>query len=77
MQNNVVELRSTQKSPANDIQRFLHCAKCGDERPDDVSPCDYQQIEVGWTEKGLQVWCRRHEMNIIHIDFEGYRHPAR
>lgn len=74
--NNVIELRPQKTQPQNDIQMFFHCKKCGEETPDDMPRCDYQQLEVGWTEQGLQVWCRRHDMNIIHIDFEGHCHPA-
>jgi hypothetical protein len=28
-------------------------------------------LEVGWTPKGLQVWCKRCERNVLHLDFEG------
>jgi hypothetical protein len=24
----------------------------------------------------LQIWCKRHESNVAHIDFEGANHPA-
>jgi hypothetical protein len=60
----------------NNIQAFLHCALCLAETPQDQSPKDYQRIQAGWTKEGLQIWCNRHECNIIHIDFEGHRHPA-
>ena len=64
-----------------EIGLFFHCKQCGKEidsgeAGDGVSPCTYSQLEVGWTEKGLQVWCRRHDLNIIHIDFEGAVHSA-
>ena len=58
------------------IKMFLHCKKCLDELPGDQSPRDYAAIEAGWTKLGLQLWCKRHEKNIIHVDFEGQRHPA-
>ena len=74
--NNVIELRPQKLPPANDIGAFFNCKKCMEEIPDGEAACDYQQLEVGWTEVGLQVWCRRHDMNIIHVDFEGHRHPA-
>lgn len=74
--NNVIELRPQKLQPSSEIQMFFHCKKCGEETPEDMAPCDYQQLEVGWTEVGLQVWCRRHDMNIIHVDFEGHCHPA-
>lgn len=59
-----------------EITLYLHCRKCVDEIPDDVNPKDWAQLEVGWTSEGLQVWCRRHECNVVHIDFEGQQHPA-
>lgn len=64
----------------NEIVAFLHCKRCLDEMPDwapdGTSPREWAQIEVGWTKLGIQVWCRRHEANILHVDFEGRQHPA-
>lgn len=71
MTSNVVELRP-QLNITNDIEAFLHCKKCLEETKDTYS----QELEVGWTETGLQVWCCRHDINIINIDFEGHSHPA-
>jgi hypothetical protein len=65
------------KIPAtNEIVAFFHCMKCLDEKPDGTSPREWAQLEVGFTPIGLQVWCKRHELNILHIDFEGLKHPA-
>jgi len=63
-------------SNKNEIEMYLHCGLCLDEKPEDISPMEYQRIQVGWTVQGLQVWCTRHEANILHIDFEGVQHPA-
>lgn len=52
----------------------MHCKKCIEELPAGQSPRDYSALEVGWTIHGIQVWCRRHELNVVHIDFEGQRH---
>jgi hypothetical protein len=60
----------------NEIGMYFHCGKCLQERPDDQSPRDWQRIQVGMTKQGLQVWCVRHECNVIHVDFEGRKHPA-
>jgi hypothetical protein len=60
----------------NHIRMFLHCRKCLDDFPGGMSRADYLKIEAGWTERGLQIWCRRHDVNIVHIDFEGAQHPA-
>jgi len=46
------------------------------EKPDGISPRDYAQYEVGFTVTGIQVWCKRHDCNIVHIDFQSQRHPA-
>ena len=54
---------------AESILMYFHCGKC----LDDGSP---QSIEVGWTKWGFQVWCRNHQCNIVHVDFEGHKHPA-
>lgn len=66
----------------NQIQAFLHCGLCVEEVKAEmaqyvhVSPRDYARLAVGWTPDGLQVWCNRHDCNVIHIDFEGKKHPA-
>jgi len=58
------------------IIAFFHCALCLKEKPQLVSPQDWSMLEVGFTVKGLQVWCKRHECNVIHINFQGQTHPA-
>ncbi len=63
-------------SNRNCINLYLHCGKCLGEVPEGTSPREYQKIQAGWTDQGLQVWCVRHDCNIIHIDFEGQTHPA-
>lgn len=59
-----------------EIESFMHCGRCLSEKPDDISPRDYARVNVGFTKQGLQVWCIRHNLNIVHIDFEGRQHPA-
>jgi len=64
------------------IYAYMHCGQCLDEWKSNpkinkqFSPRDWAAISVGWTEKGFQVWCYRHEINICHVDFEGHKHPA-
>lgn len=60
----------------NEIINYVHCSKCYEELPDGLSMKERQQLEVGFTDKGLQVWCKRHDCNVCHIDFEGQQHPA-
>jgi hypothetical protein len=67
---------NTEFSNKNSIQLYLHCSLCVGELPRGMSPSSYQSIEAGWTAQGLQVWCKRHDCNILHIDFEGQKHPA-
>lgn len=64
--------------PSNklDIQLYLHCAQCLAETPPGSSPKDHARLEVGWTMKGVQVWCNRHNCNVVNIDFQGATHPA-
>lgn len=71
-----------EKDPSLRISHYIHCAKCDDEEALQVlreegimSYLDYQQVEVGFTDVGIQVWCKRHNHNIIHFDFEGMSHP--
>ena len=63
-------------SNENCIEHFFHCALCLHEIPSGVSPREWAQLEVGATPVGIQVWCKRHECNVIHMDFEGEVHPA-
>jgi hypothetical protein len=63
-------------SNENEIQAFMHCGLCLAELPDNTSPRQWANLEVGWTPAGLQVWCVRHEVNVLHVDFEGQQHPA-
>lgn len=56
-------------SSANQIQMYMHCAKCLEENKP-------PHIDAGWTRAGFQVWCLNHNINVIHVDFQGARHPA-
>jgi hypothetical protein len=65
-----------------EIQAYIHCGLCLQEQKNNealhttMSPKDYQRIQVGFTKLGLQVWCTRHDCNIMHVDFEHQKHPA-
>lgn len=68
-------------SADNQIEMYLHCGLCGREYFDEgkgegLSPAEYSRLSVGWTARGLQVWCNRHEANVCNLDFEGHKHPA-
>lgn len=42
-------------------------------RSDAASLRDYAALEAGFTPRGVQIWCKRHDLNVCHIDFEGRR----
>lgn len=62
------------------IEQPIVCSRCADEveagDAGPVSMAEYGRLEVGFTERGLQVWCRRHGGNVVHFDFEGRPLPA-
>lgn len=64
-------------STPNEINGYFHCATCLPEKPKESSPREWASLEVGFTDVGVQVWCKRCEKNVAHIDFEGARHSAR
>jgi hypothetical protein len=63
-------------SAENSIGAFFHCRRCLNELPVGTSPREWARLEAGWTAIGFQVWCQRHDVNVLHVDFEGCRHPA-
>jgi len=69
----------------NKIQSYFHCGLCVKESLEIISkkefkkgqsPRDFVQLEIGWTKIGIQIWCKKHDCNVIHLDFEGHQHPA-
>lgn len=60
----------------HEIKLYIHCALCMKELPPDQSPETYARFSTGWTPKGLQIWCIRHDCNVMHVDFEGVKHAA-
>lgn len=57
----------------NRIVTFFHCRRCIEEMPPGTSPREWIRIEAGWTDKGFQVWCVRHDINVADIDFIGQK----
>jgi len=58
------------------ISTYFHCARCLEDRPEGESPASFARLAAGFTKEGLQVWCVRHECNIMHVHFQGMKHPA-
>lgn len=52
---------------ANQITTFFHCRRCLEEMPEGTSAREWARIEVGATPTGIQAWCVRHDINIVHI----------
>lgn len=63
-------------SNENCIEGFLHCVKCLREKPVNVTPEKWARLNVGITPNGLQIWCVRHRINVMHVNFEGRAHPV-
>lgn len=67
-------------SNRNEIVMFFHCGKCLDEfrtaKGIGESPESYARLSVGFTPRGMQVWCVRHDINVVHVDYEGVQHAA-
>ena len=67
---NVIALKVLRHS---EIHTYMHCVKCLDELPAGESPKEYQWLEIGWTERGLQIWCSRHNENVLHLDLDSQK----
>ena len=76
MMSNVIALKVLRRS---EIHTYMHCAKCLDEfylrksNQFGSSLKEYQMIEVGCTERGLQIWCLRHNENVLHLDIDSQK----
>ena len=71
--------KSSDRGPieeTNKIGMYFHCALCLAEKPANQSPKEWARAQAGFTERGIQVWCNRHDVNILHMDFQGQKHPA-
>jgi hypothetical protein len=56
----------TRSDEPNTIVGYMYCAQCLDELPENVSPQEYARVQAGiTTEGGLQVWCNRHNCNVL------------
>lgn len=69
----MIKKKAALKKAKNEISMYFHCQQCISELPKDQSPREFQRIQAGWTKKGLQVWCVRHNLNIVHLDFMGQK----
>lgn len=58
------------------IKHILECKRCVETCPHGTLLQDYLRVTIGLTPYGLQVWCVRHQANVIHVDFRGQRIPV-
>ena len=54
-----------------DVRFFAHCRNCAPQKPANQSPSEWARIDAGLTDKGLQLWCKRCRMEIMHFTPEG------
>lgn len=53
------------------ITSYMNCKQCAEEEvPAGVPLVEWTRYDIGYTDQGFQVWCLRHDCNVIHIDFE-------
>ena len=53
---------------SNRVKKYWHCEKCMYEKPDGVSPREYGNYEIGMTDYGLEIWCKRHDVRVTHMN---------
>jgi hypothetical protein len=53
------------------IKQYFHCKTCMPKKPKTKSPSQWARLAVGFTAKGLEVWCIRCQKSIINLDFQG------
>ena len=54
---------------SEEVEFWMHCGKCLDERPDGISPKDYARQQVGITASGdAVIWCNRHDIEVGRLD---------
>ena len=64
------------KEKKSEIVSYFHCKQCLSKYLETFGNYE-QKIEAGFTKYGVQAWCKNCNQNIIHIDFQGQKHPLR
>ena len=64
----------------NQINQHVICGKCKEEfqvgSTNSSSLQAYTKLDVGFTKIGIQVWCRRHDANVVQVNFDGQKLEA-
>lgn len=70
-----MHIRTTNRNLPNtfEVKHVIECKRCTESCPIGTLLQDYLRVSVGFTPYGLQVWCVRHQANVVHIDFRGQR----
>ena len=55
------------------IIHYYHCKQCLENIPGGESPESYSRYSVGSTAEGVQVWCNRCEIEVVHYKDIGLR----
>jgi phage terminase large subunit GpA-like protein len=56
--------------PLDQRGMYLHCARCGAEKPPSRSMEEFARLAVIRTAHGLQIWCNRHSCNVAYITMD-------
>ena len=62
------------------IDQHIICANCEEEfqagSTDISSLQNYTKLCIRFPDFGIQVWCRRHDANVVHVNFNGQKFKA-
>ena len=62
------------------IKEPIVCVKCSEEFANGLSDAaslqNYSRLDIGFTKRGLQIFCRRHELNVCHLNFNNQKIDA-
>ena len=56
-----------------EIKNDLYCNTCAESCPVGMTLQEWGDLRVGLTSYGVQIWCNRHKVNVMHFDFRGAR----
>jgi len=56
--------------PKLQVKLFFNCQKCFDQLPVGQSMHEYSRTQAGFTDEGIQVWCNRHNCEVVHLKYE-------
>ena len=62
---------SNPAQPKCQIKMFFHCATCLPNKPDGVSPAEWSSLQAGWTDIGMEIWCKRCNKSVAHFTLAG------